>query len=69
MVSAAQCVTVLDSGVSVDPYLLVADSVGHAAGAGARHPGLRGEPLAQLGGVGGDHSLGHQHGGQAGVGC
>lgn len=51
-------------GREENPHLLVVDGVGYAAGAGAPHPGLRGDPLAlQLGGVGGDDPLGHQHGG------
>lgn len=56
------------AGFGMNPYLLVADGIGHAAG--ARHPRLGGDPLAlQLGRVGGYHSLGHQHGRQVGIGC
>ena len=48
------------AGLGMMLYLLVADSIGHAAGTGARHPRLGGDPLAlQLGRVGGYHSLGH----------
>lgn len=59
----------LGSSPECEPwYLLVADGAAHA-GAGAGHPRLGGHPLAlQLGRVGGDHSMGHQHGGQVGVG-
>ena len=73
---STQCMTLLNTlleqlaRLGTYPYLLVAHGIGHAAGAGARHPSLRGNPLAlQLGRVRGDYSLGHQHGGQAGIGC
>lgn len=49
-------------------YLLVADGTIHA-GVGARHPWFGGDPLAlQLSWVGGNHSLGHKHGWQIGIG-
>lgn len=55
--------------LGMNPYLLVADGIGHAR-AGARHPRLGGDPLAlQLGRVGGYHSLGHQHGWQVSISC